>query len=108
MVPQLHFKFIKVDAVDDFFGYFILKIPIELLNIKKFARIKIKGDATNSKDWYMTMQYPLIPKIRISPEKVVSKNPSGDLLQRVKVSIDHFDSPKPVEIFAEGEKVSIF
>ncbi len=101
---SLHFKFIKVDAVDDFFGYFILKIPIELLNIKKSVRIKIKGDATNSKDWYMTMQYPLIPKIRISPEKVVSKSPSGALLQRIKVSIDHFDSPKPVEILAEGEK----
>ncbi|MFZ0456360.1 MAG: hypothetical protein WAM24_21600, partial [Ignavibacteriaceae bacterium] len=101
---KLHFKFIKVDAVDDFFGYMVLTIPTKLLNGNKFARIKVKGDATNSKDWYMTMQYPLIPKIRIEPEKVVSKDSSGNLLQRVKVSIDHFDSPKPVQISAEGKK----
>lgn len=101
---RLHFKFIKVDAVDDFFGYMVLTIPTNLLNGNKFARIKVKGDATNSKDWYMTMQYPLVPKIRIEPEKVVSKDSAGNLLQRVKVSIDHFDSPKPVKISATGKE----
>ncbi len=101
---KLHFKFIKVDAVDDFFGYMVLTIPTKLLNGNNFAVIKVKGDATNSKDWYMTMQYPLVPKIRIEPEKVVSKDSSGNLLQRVKVSIDHFDSPIPVKISAAGKE----
>ncbi len=104
---KLHFKFINVDAVDDFFGYMVLTIPVELLDGQKFASIKIKGDASNSKDWYMTMQYPLIPKIRITPEKVVSKNSNGDLLQRVKVSIDHFDSPTLAHVYSEnGNNIS--
>lgn len=101
---KLYFKFIKVDAVDDFFGYMVLTVPVKLLNGNNFATIKVKGDATNSKDWYMTMQYPLIPKIRIEPEKVVSKDSAGNLLQRVKVSIDHFDSPKPVKISTAGKE----
>ncbi len=104
---KLHFKFINVDAVDDFFGYMVLTIPVELLDGQKFASIKIKGDASNSKDWYMTMQYPLIPKIRITPEKVVSKNSNGNLLQRVKVSIDHFDSPALANIYSDnGNNIS--
>ncbi len=100
----LHFKFIKVDAVDDFFGYMILSLPRKLLGGNNFARIKIKGDSTGSKDWYMTMQYPLIPKTRISPEKVVSKDSTGSLMQRVKVSIDHFDLPEAVKIFTSGKE----
>jgi len=97
---ELYFKFIKVDAVDDFFGYMILTIPVELLSGQNYARLKVKGDATNSKDWYMTMQYPLIPKIRITPEKVISTDSDGSLWQRVKVSVDHFDSPTPVKILS--------
>ncbi len=102
----LFFKFANVDQVDDFFGYMTLTIPVELLDSLNYARIKIKGDATNSKDWYMTMQYPLIPKTRISPEKVITKDSSGNFLQRVKVSIDHFDSPKPVRIVSEGNEIN--
>ncbi len=101
---KLKFKFIKVDQVDDFFGYMILTVPYKFLNGIDHAQIKIKGDASGSKDWYMTMQYPLIPKIRISPEKVVSKDSSGKLLQRVKVSIDHFDSPAEVKIYPDTGK----
>jgi hypothetical protein len=103
---ELYFKFIGLDSVDDFFGYMILTVPIELLDGKNSARIKVKGDGSNSKDWYMTMQYQLIPKTRISPEKVVSADTDGNLLQRVKVSIDHFDSPKPVQINAEENNIS--
>ena len=104
---KLHFKFIHIDAVDDFFGYMVLTIPVKLLNGQRFANIKIEGDNTKSKDWYMTMQYPLIPKTRITPEKVVSKDSNGNLLQRVKVSIDHFDSPTLAHIYSEdGNDIS--
>lgn len=103
---RLYFKFIKMDSVDDFFGYMILTIPVESLDGLNYARIKVKGDATKSKDWYMTMQYPLIPKTKISPEKVVSKDSAGNLLQRIKISIDHFDSPKPVRITGTNNNIS--
>ncbi|MFA7228996.1 MAG: hypothetical protein WC061_08170, partial [Melioribacteraceae bacterium] len=69
---SLSFKFVKLDAVDDFFGYFYLTIPRKKLTPQKNVLIKIKGDATGSKDWYMTMQYPLAQMIRITPEKIVS------------------------------------
>lgn len=103
---KLYFKFINVDAVDDFFGYMILTIPSKLLGGNNYAKIKVKGDASGSKDWYMTMQYPLIPKTRITPEKIISQNSSGELLQRVKISIDHFNSPRPVEIVSDGNHIS--
>lgn len=98
----LKFKFIKIDQVDDFFGYMQLTIPTSELNKNRTATIKIKGDATNSKDWYMTMQYPLKPKIRITPEKIVGKDKSGKLMQRVRISIDHFDNDVPVKISTNG------
>jgi len=98
----LHFKFTKVDAVDDFFGYMVLTTPIKNLNGQKFATIKVKGDGTHSKDWYMTMQYPLVAKTRITPEKIITKSTDGKLYQRVKVSIDHFDAPKLINIKSEN------
>jgi hypothetical protein len=101
----LNFRFAKIDQVDDFFGYMHLSIPLKELNKNRTVRIKVKGDATNSKDWYMTMQYPLIPKIRITPEKIITKDTSGKLMQRVRVSIDHFDSSQPVKISTEGKEV---
>ena len=103
---SLSFKFIKMDSVDDFFGYMVLTIPSELMKEFKCAIIKVKGDATNSKDWYMTMQYPLIPKTRVAPEKIVTKDNYGNLLQQVKVSIDHFNSPRTVKIISEGNDIT--
>ena len=102
---SLKFIFTKLDQVDDFFGYMHLTIPVEKLSGLKNVRIKIKGDGSKSKDWYMTMQYPLVPKMRITPEKIVTKDGSGNPLQRVKISIDHFDSPQDVKIFSDGKEV---
>lgn len=95
---KLYFKFIKLDSVDDFFGYMLLTIPSGLLKESKNARIKIQGDGTNSKDWYMTMQYPLVPKVRISPQRIVTKDEAGGSFHQVKVSIDHFETPIPVKL----------
>lgn len=99
---ELFFKFGRVDQHNDFFGYFSLTIPISFLNGSRTAKIKVHGDATGSNDWYMTMQYPLVPKIRVTPEKIVVKGENGKSYQRVKVSIDHFDFPKPVVIKSLG------
>jgi len=103
---QLYFKFIKMDSVDDFFGYMLLTVPVEALNGLNYASLKVKGDGTNSKDWYMTMQYPLIPKTRISPQRIVTKNADGNTFQQVKVSIDHFDLPEPVKITMDKSSVT--
>jgi alpha-mannosidase len=102
----LYFKFINVDSVDDFFGYMILTIPAKLLDGLNYARIKVKGDATDSKDWYMTMQYPLVPKTRITPQKIIAKDSLGNLMQQVKVSIDHFDAPEAVNITSGKNNIS--
>ncbi|RJP63864.1 MAG: hypothetical protein C4539_15395 [Ignavibacteriales bacterium] len=103
---QLYFKFVNLDSVDDFFGYMLLTIPVEMLGSKSVAQIKVKGDATNSKDWYMTMQYPLIPKTRISPQRIVAKDKDDNAFQQVKVSIDHFKQPVPVNLELEKESVT--
>ncbi len=103
---QLYFKFVNLDSVDDFFGYMLLTIPVEMLGSKSVAQIKVKGDATNSKDWYMTMQYPLIPKTRISPQRIVAKDKDGNAFQQVKVSIDHFKQPVPVNLKLEKESIT--
>ncbi len=101
---QLNFKLGKIVRHGDFFGYFCLSVPLKELTPGRTLRIKVKGDASGSKDWYMTMQYPLVPKIRIIPEKIVSKDVNGKLFQQVKVSIDHFDISEPVKISMDGKE----
>jgi hypothetical protein len=79
-------------------------VPVKELTNDRKLRIKVKGDASGSRDWYMTMQYPLIPKIKITPQKIVNKDSNGKLFQQVKVSIDHFDIAQPVKILTDGHE----
>ena len=101
---ELSFKFAKADAVNDFFGYMSLRLPSALVKNGEPLRLKVTGDATGSKDWYMTFQYPLTAKIRITPEPVIQKMPSGGLRQRVQISIDHFGKPEVVRIKTDGKE----
>jgi hypothetical protein len=101
---RLNFKLGKIVRHGDFFGYFYLTVPVKELTNDRKLRIKVKGDASGSRDWYMTMQYPLIPKIKITPQKIVNKDSNGKLFQQVKVSIDHFDIAQPVKILTDGHE----
>lgn len=101
---RLEFRTEKVDRNNDYFGYFSLTLPVKEIPTTGRLKIKITGDGSNSRDWFMTMQYPLIPKIRISPEKIISKDADGKLSQQVRVSIDDFDTPKAVKIVTEGHE----
>jgi alpha-mannosidase len=102
---QLGFKFDKIDQAGDFFGYFTLTIPTKELSDSRTLKIKVKGDASGSRDWYMTMQYPLVPKIKITTEKIVTKDVNGNFFHQVKVSIDHFDINQPVKIVSDGHEM---
>jgi alpha-mannosidase len=89
----------------DFWGYFILTVPMEELSNSRALKIKIKGDASGSRHWYRAMQYKLLPKIKVHNEKLVAIDETGKQIQRVKISIDHYALPQPVEIFTDNEKV---
>jgi hypothetical protein len=103
----LSFRNIKTnsyaDGMKDIWGYFFLTVPKSSLSNSN-TRIKITGDGTGSKQWYITLQQPMLPGISIMPEKIVSKDKNGAPFQRIKVSIKHFDSPAPVKLFLEGKE----
>ena len=47
---SLSYHWAKTDHVGDFFGYFFLKVPRSLALSLKVLKIKVKGDATGSRD----------------------------------------------------------
>jgi alpha-mannosidase len=100
---SLVFRFNKLDIVKDQFGYMFLKIPRSQVKGKGPLRLRITGDNTGSRDWYMTMRYGIEPKVSLKAEAAVFRGEDGKAYQRLKVSIDHFNRPIPVKLMSEGK-----
>lgn len=100
----LDFMFVAEDHVKDHFGYFFLKVPKSLLPTGSL-RIKVKGDASGSRDWYMTMRYTLKPRFSLQPEEAILKGERGEPQQRLKISLDHFTLSEDAEIKIDGRSV---
>ena len=105
---KLSFRNIKInsyaDGMKDIWGYFFLTVPKSSLSGNN-TKIRITGDGTGSKQWYITLQQPMVAGVTIIPEKIVSKDKDGTPFQRIKISIQHFDNPEPVKIYLDGQEV---
>ena len=99
---SLNFRFGSEDAVNDFFGYFTLKVPRALVAGRKTLKLKVKGDASNSRDWYMTMRYQMLPSLRVMPEAALIKVPAAASTQRIKVNIVQFGLNDSVNLLIDG------
>ncbi|MFO7446228.1 MAG: hypothetical protein R6W90_07665, partial [Ignavibacteriaceae bacterium] len=106
---ELEFKFFKRnqygDGNRDIWGYFLLTVPGTSLSENNTLKIKINGDGSGSRNWYMTIQQPLTPKISLSQEKLTEKDNNGNLFHSVKIKIDHYTVPKPVKIYSAGKEI---
>lgn len=91
------------NTTKDYWGFFILTVPVSELKGNRILRIKVNGDATGSRHWYRVMAYQLLPKVEIDCEKIVTKDSCGRNLQTVKVSINHFTGPRNVQILSENK-----
>ena len=102
----LSFKFAKDDGVKDQYGYMFLQIPKKLLASNGKIKIKISGEATGSRDWYMTFRYGYSEKITLEPEEGITRQTEGKQFQFVQVGIDHFSTPVDYTVASEGKTVS--
>ncbi|MCX6271909.1 MAG: hypothetical protein NTU44_11935 [Bacteroidetes bacterium] len=102
---SLEFMFISEDHVKDQFGYFFLRIPKNSQPLGKSLKIKVKGDATGSRDWYMTMRYSIHQRVKLLPEEAIIRGKNNMPYQRLKLSIDHFGEPEQLTVELEGDPV---
>lgn len=100
---ELRFQYVKSDGIDDHYGYMFLTVPRNLLNPDGTLDLKVKGDATGSKDWLMTFMYEYRDKVVVTPEEALVKGEGGKAFQRIKLGIDHFKAPQPIQIVYQGK-----
>lgn len=100
---KLNFRYVKSDHSNDLHGYVFLSIRKSELNAEKRLKLKVIGDDTDSKDWYMTFRYEYSNKVTIVPQEVVLKGEQGRQFQQVKVVLDHFLAPAPYSLSCEGK-----
>ena len=85
------------DRFQDLFGYMVLRVPASLVPKGDSLRIRVSGAAAGSTAWFMTFQYPLEERIRISglPALVAAQD---TVCQQLKVSFEHFGAPRQVSV----------
>jgi len=88
----------------DFWGFFILTVPVSELTASGTLIIKIMGDATGSRHWLRTMELNLQPIVKLNAERIINKVESGKLIRRIKIVIDHYSYNTPVEMSMDGKK----
>ncbi|MHC1705989.1 MAG: glycoside hydrolase family 38 C-terminal domain-containing protein [Bacteroidales bacterium] len=100
---RLDFMFVKEDHVLDHFGYFFLKVPNQKVASGKTLKIRVTGDGSGSRDWYMTMRYSLKQRLTLLPEEAILKGDNNKPFQRLKISLDHYSHSEEAEIKLDGE-----
>ncbi len=101
----LDFRFASEDHVRDHFGYFFLKVPQKLVTAGQALKIRVQGDASGSRDWYMTMRYSIQPRMSLVPEEALIRGPRDSKFQRIKLSLDHFGTEEDIRFAYEGDSV---
>jgi alpha-mannosidase len=92
------------NTTKDYWGFFILTIPVDELTDNRTLKIKVKGDATGSRHWYRAMEYKLLPRVGLCNEKIVYVNAQGQSTQKIKISIEDYSNNQLVEIYDDTEK----
>ncbi len=93
---RLLFEFKTQDGAFDAHGIAYLRVPVERCTPGKPLRLKVVGQAQDSRDWYMTFQYSFEEKIDIEPLPFLLR---GDPpRQPVQLTILHFGAPDTLRV----------
>ncbi|MBK7214841.1 MAG: glycoside hydrolase [Bacteroidales bacterium] len=87
------------DGAGDAHGYMYLKVPVSLLEKGKPARIRIVGQAEDSRDWYMTFKYEFAETIQVNPVSLVTIDDKQPLV----VMATHFGKDAPLTVTVDGK-----
>ena len=103
---SLTFCATSADRFQDLFGYMVLKVPASLVRKGDSLRVRVTSEAAGSNAWYMTFQYPLEERIRISslPALVAAQD---TVCQVVKVTFEHFGPPRSVSVSVDAQNARV-
>lgn len=93
---RLVFEFKKQDGAFDAHGIAYLRVPLSVCTTGQPLRLKVVGQAQDSRDWYMTFQYTFEEKIDIEPLPFLLR--SATPRQPLQVTVLHFGAPDTLHI----------
>jgi alpha-mannosidase len=96
---ELTFQVTRVDQFGELFGYMFLKLPAESVRKSKPLRIRVVGEPSGSRDWYMTFESRLAPAIKGHGEQALVRE-GGRTYQLASVDVVHIGPAQRVEVFA--------
>ncbi|MBK7172890.1 MAG: glycoside hydrolase [Bacteroidales bacterium] len=88
------------DGAGDSHGYMYLKVPVSSIEKGKPVKLKIVGQAQDSRDWYMTFKYEFEEKVTINPVSLVT----NDEMQPMQVMATHFGKDTPITLLVDGDQ----
>ena len=89
---RLSFRATLVDGPGDLFGFFFLRLPVDLVTPGKAVRLAVIASKSNSQAWYMTFQSRIPTGLTFKPFPAL-KRVSGSLVQPVAVQVIWFGQP---------------
>lgn len=81
-----------IDKYGDLFGYAFLAVPRQVFNPGEPIKIRVEGESSDSRSWFMVFKYSAVQQIKFIQESAILKQ-QGTEQQLVRVDILHFDEP---------------
>ncbi|NVO21410.1 MAG: glycoside hydrolase [Bacteroidetes bacterium] len=101
---ELVFERIRTDAVGDAHGFMYLKMPSSSLRKGKPLKLKVIGEPSGSRDWYMTFKYAPTESLSFTPQSLLTI----DNKQPVQLLSTYFGSEAILHIKTENGIDSTF
>jgi hypothetical protein len=94
----LHFNATQVDKYGDFMGYLTLQVPATMFPGGKPLRIRVQGETTGSRTWFMVFKYETRNRVNLVAENAITT----DNKQVLRVDIVYYGEPQPGSIGLDG------
>ncbi|SMO71809.1 glycoside hydrolase family 38 N-terminal domain-containing protein [Solitalea koreensis] len=100
----LVFQQTKRDGANDAHGLAFLRLPLSKVKPGKPVRLKIVGQAEDSKDWFMTFKFSFEEKVTVAAMPFLLKNGK----QPIVITALHFGKDEPLKVKVNDKELYTF
>ena len=89
---DLEYHITSVDKNDDFMGYMFLHIPKSLFPLGQPLKLRVEGESSKSRSWFMVFKFRLMPQLKLYSEQAILRSPEKPT-QTIRAEIVHLGGP---------------
>jgi len=98
---RLQLRSTLIDRYGDFMGYAVLTVPVSLIKPGQVQHVRIQGESSGSRSWFITFEEPINEGLTIQPENLLAGS-RGNPSQVIRFQFMHIGNPVQGSVSVQG------